>query len=483
MGQLRKLAAHSSWYLVSNMLVVAAGAISMPIWTRFLSQQDYGVFSLLNVTIAFLVIFSKFGLQHAALRFYSDVSAKQSAASLPSYYTTMVIGGMVTSAVVTAAMLGLVALFLHDLDFPSLPALLPLVGTVIVIQAANNILTMFMRAEQQVKLYSVIHVVRRYSRLGFAVLMVLLFGVHLYNIYLGWILSGAMIFTLLFTRLLRQQRLAVGHFSPALLKEAVVYGFPLIWFELSNAILSLGDRYVIQYYLGAAAVGVYSVGYNTADLAQSVLTLPLRLAVIPLYLSLWNGGGEEKTRHFLGQALKYYFMLGIPLALGVSWYSRDLVLLLATEKFIAAHTIVPYIIFPMILYGAFGIYGAGLYIQKKTTHLMSSTLFASAANILLNVLMVPRLGLLGAALATLIAYVLLSILIFWRSSSYLKIPVELSSIGKFGAIAAATVYLVSAVAGSAQFVLQISIVIVLYSATVLLLDKQLRAKARSALMD
>lgn len=479
MGPVRKLFTQSSYYLASNLLVVLAGAISLPIWTRLLSQQDYGLFSLFNVTIAFMVTFSKFGLQFSSIRFYHDFSASKTASDLPSYYTTMVIGSVAISVTVTAALLGAATLFLRNQESHALLVLLPLIGAVILIQTTNNILTAFLRAEQQVTLYGLIQIVQRYAQLGLALLMVFIFGVELRNIYWGWIVSGGIIMVLLGARLLHLQRLSLPHFSPSFLKEAVVYGFPLIWAEVSNVMLSVGDRYVLQHYMGSAAVGIYSVGYNTAELIQSLLALPLRFAVIPIYLSLWNTAGEEKTARFLGEALKYYCMLGLPLALGASWFGKDIVTLLSTAKFEEAHTILPYIILPLIVHGAFCIFGAGLNIQKKSTSIMYSTLFASMVNIGLNLVLVPRLGILGAAIATTIAYLMLDILLFVQSYYYLKVPIDLASIAKYAILSMAAIYIASGIGSVAQVKIKIVLVVVIYAGSLLLFDKGLRAKVSS----
>ena len=477
MTNIRRLFSQSSYYFTSNILVALAGMITLPIWTRLLSQEDYGLFSLFNITISFMVTFSKFGLQHSALRFFSDFKGRVNTLDLRSYFTTMLIGGICISGTVVLIIILVAIFFFSEPLGQKFLHLLPFIGAIILIQATNNLQLIFLRAEQQVKLYSIVYVARRYGQLTLAILFVFILGVNLHNIYLGWLVNGGIILMLLMVRLLFLGHLSMPHFSPAILKEAVIYGFPLIWFELSNEIMCLGDRYVIQYYMGSAAVGVYSAGYNTADLVQSLITFPIRLAIIPMFLSLWSSQGEGKTREFLSQALKYYFMFGIPLALGVSWFSKDIIMLLASAKYAESHVIVPYIVFPLIIYGAFGIYGAGLYIQKKTMLLMYSTLLAGGINIGLNFVLVPNMGILGAAISTLIAYIFLAVSIFVMSYRFLKVPVDLYAIGKYAILSFGSIYLVSFVGRNEPVTVKIAIVILLYGVSLLFFDKQLRVKA------
>ena len=162
----------------------------------------------------------------------------------------------------------------------------------------------FLRAELRATLYGALTVVQHYGRFGAALLMVVLFGVSVWNICLGWILFGAIIVPMLLFRLLYQGQLSPRRFSRSFLKTAVIYGFPMIWTELSNVILDIGDRYIIDYFMGQKAVGVYSVGYSTASLGHSLLTVPLRMAVVPMCLAVWSKSGPEETRQFLQRAMR-----------------------------------------------------------------------------------------------------------------------------------------------------------------------------------
>jgi O-antigen/teichoic acid export membrane protein len=250
--------------------------------------------------------------------------------------------------------------------------------------------------------------------------------------------------------------------------------------EISKDVLMLGDRYLLQYYLGSTAVAVYSAGYNAATLATSLLIGPLRLAVVPMYLETWHREGGEATSRLLGQALKHYAALAIPLALGFSWYRTEIISLLASAKYAEAATIVPYIVFPLLFHGGYAVYAAGLYIQKRTVFLMSSMLVAAGVNVALNVLLIPRFQLFGAALATLVAYVLLAVWAYFSARRHVRVPLHPWFMAKVAVLALAAIGGTAWLGGRQGILVKIPVVILLYGGLMLAFDRDARSAVLAA---
>lgn len=479
MAQAGKLVKRSSYYFFSNVLIVVAGMISMPIWTRLLTTEQYGLFSLFNVTLMFLVAFSKFGLQHATLRFYSDARAVTSTFDLRQYHSSMYFGGLALSFGVTAILAALCLLLLDQPEQSTMRALVLPVAACVVLQATANVLLAFIRAAQRARAHAILSVLRRFGQLGFALLMVAALGVRVTSIFWGYALFGLAFVGLLSLGLARQGKLAPQAVTWNLLSQGLAYGFPMIWLEVANTILALGDRYVLQYYLGPAAVGVYSVAYNTGQLTASLVSQPLRLAVVPMYLATWADSGEEATRRFLVRALKGYVGLAVPLTLGVSWFGGDLVRLLAGDKYGGATEIIPWVVSALAIHGGYAVYAAGLYIHKKTRVLMWATLVAAVLNMLLNLWLVPLNGVVGAAQATLIAYVVLCLWVAIRSGRYMAVALDPWFLLKSCAAALLSVWSVGHFLGPLFVLWKVAIVIVCYGGAMLLIERDAREAART----
>lgn len=483
MSYIRNLFHQSSYYFAGNVLVVLAGFISFPIWTRYFSKDDYGIFSIIITSISFLVVFSKLGLPHAALRFYSEFKEGKRELDPNCYYSTIFLSSLCISGLIILTIFSVTEFLI--LGYVSVNEkiikLLPLIAIIVFLTSITSVLTEFVRAEERGKLYSIIQVAIRYGRLIITLLFVFGFVGGLYGFFWGYAVTEALNVAILLSLLIAQKKIRIKNFSSSFLKKSIKYGFPLIWFELSNMILSMGDRYLIQFYMGEKAVGVYSAGYNLSDMAQSVISMPLRLAVIPMYLGIWSRDGEDKTKDFLTRSFSYYFMFGIPIIFGMSWFGKEIITLVASSKFQEAHIIIPYIIFPMVVNGALPIYGAGLYIQKKSKVLMYLTFMAGAVNILLNIILIPLYGIMGAAYATLAAYFFLAIMIVVSSYRYLGFRVEISSILRYSVLSVIIMYILSMYSAESmdRMLVKIMIGTVLYFIAVLLTDRNLRMKSIS----
>ncbi len=171
-------------------------------------------------------------------------------------------------------------------------------------------------------------------------------------------------------------------------------------------------------------------------------------------------------------------MFGIPIIIGVSWFGKEIITLLATSKFNGASIIIPYIIAPLIIYGALPIYGAALYIHKKSDILMYITFVSAVLNIILNIALIPIWGILGAAFATLVAYLILSTVALLSSYKYIHLKLDLWQIVKYIGMSVFFVVIVSKFPIITNFILiKIGVVIILYCTAILMVDKNIRYKA------
>ncbi len=481
MSYLKKLFEQSAYYFISNVIVMMAGFISFPIWTRIFTRAEYGLFSLVAITISLGIGFSKFGLQHAALRYHSDFKEHKTDLDMSYYYTTLFFGSVVISGlIISSAVLG-IEVFLRSYIDRSLLDLMPYIAVLVFTGTLISILTMFIRADNRGRLYSIFSIAKKYGGLFLALFIVFHFMRSLEGVFIGFALSEVLMLAFLISLFVKKMKLR--SISLAFMREALRYSFPLIWMELSNMILNIGDRYLLQFYLGPNSVGIYSAGYNLTNMAQSVLTTPLRLAIAPMYLHIWNRDGKRRTMVFLNDTLDYYFMLAVPITVGMIWYGEEIITVLATSKFRDSAEVIPYIIIPLILHGAYVIYGAGFFIYKKTKILMYLALTAGMVNIGLNMILIPKFGILGAASATLTSFGMLSFLIATISHKFLKVEIRVKRLCLYVLLSFLTMQLLSFYpAGNAlQLLARLLIGSILYISGILAVDERLRRKTVSAL--
>lgn len=180
--------------------------------------------------------------------------------------------------------------------------------------------------------------------------------------------------------------------------------------------------------MGEGALGLYSVGYNLAAYVSDMIIFAVSYTVVPIYVGIYKNDGRGHTELFLQKCLKYLLTVMIPIFFGYIAISRDLFYVLASEKYVSAASFSPIILLGSYFIGMNSIFNAGLYLQKKTKTIMMVMLSALLMNIVLNILLIPRYGVYGAALATLGACMLSSALTIALSSKYITVRVDIRTV-------------------------------------------------------
>ncbi|MCU1279091.1 MAG: polysaccharide biosynthesis protein [bacterium] len=146
-------------------------------------------------------------------------------------------------------------------------------------------------------------------------------------------------------------------------------------------------------------------------------------AIMPIYMQMWDQKGVAETSAFISRSLRTYVMLGVPIVAGLAAVGPELLPSLASEKYASAASVLPWVIGGMVVDGTNSMLGAGLFIHRKTRTIMTIVLSCAALNIGLNLILVPRIGIQGAAIATLVCYSAAALAL--ASAGRTLLPVEL----------------------------------------------------------
>ncbi len=479
---LRRLALHVSNYSMGNLLVTISGFISFPIFTRIFSVSEYGILNLISATLGLLLAVSKLGVQHSIIRFYGEVKSGQSRSSIAQYLSTTLFGMMaigMATAVAWAAISQLIpASWWSD---PRVSDLFLLTAVLLFIRTIDSALVNFLRAEERSGILNIYNVIKRYGTLALVLATLFYVARDLYGYFWATVIAEAIAVAMLFASMSRTRRFSPREYSPELFRRMLMFGLPMIAFELSGIILNIGDRYVIEAMLGSEALGVYSAGYNFCQYVQAVFLAALSQAIVPMYVRSWEEKGPEETGRFIRQALHYYLMAALPLVAGVSAVGREMLVILASEKYADGAAVIPYVAGGMAIDATLAIVGAGLYIHKRTMVMAALMAFCAVLNVALNIWLIPGFGIMGSAIATLVAYAALAFGAWRASQSLLPISFPWASAAKFAALSLimyAAVTSISLTNRWAGLSAQVGGGILLYAMLVLMFDGQARNALR-----
>ena len=276
---------------------------------------------------------------------------------------------------------------------------------------------------------------------------------------------------------LRRHPIRPADVSAPLLVAMLGFGLPLIATELSSVMLSLGDRFVIQALLGAEAVGIYAAPYNLCEYLSSVLVVAFTGAVQPMILRLWADQGRADTEQFLHRVLHLYLLFALPLAAGVAAVGEPMIAVFASGKYLPGAAVIPWVITGLVLQGLFPLASAGLTIRKQSGRILAAILTAAAANLLLNVALIPPFGIVGAGMATAASYALMLVVAVATGRGTVRITADWRRIARF---AAATAVMVAAVlpitipGDVATLALRVTVGLVVYPLALLAIDAESR---------
>jgi O-antigen/teichoic acid export membrane protein len=249
--------------------------------------------------------------------------------------------------------------------------------------------------------------------------------------FVGQIIVSFALIIYLMLYLLKEYNLLVKNFSISVFKKIITFGYPLVWAELGHLILNYIDRYIIQIYLGAASLGIYTAGYNLATYVTELIIYPINYSMTPIYMKLLTEKGEEETKIFFTTMFNYFLMIIIPVIFGINAISKDLMVIIASDKYTESVIIMKYVVLGQAIYACTIILNSGLFIMQKTNIYNYIMIVTCTINIIMNLIMVKINGIIGAAQATLLSYLFYAIIITYYSFKQFSFRVNIFNIIKY----------------------------------------------------
>ncbi len=381
----------------ANIALGVRGLVLVPVVIKLMGAFEYGIWTQVNVTSGFALCFAVIGLPYALTRFLPSTEDPNDARE--DFYSILTFTFVVNMGV--AAALWFFAGDIAALFFDGVTDVVRLTGFIIMFSALDNVCLGLFRALRQMKKYSAFTIVEAYVQVGLIIFLARS-GYGIYAIVLSVLIVKAVMFAVLLYNIRSQIGVARPRFTR--LRQYLSFGLPTIPGSMSQWALTFGDRYVVVYFLGAAAVGVYSAGYVIGSIPLMAAQV-LGFVLTPTIAALYDKGKLDEVRTYLSYSLKYFLMVAIPFIVASFMLERQVLVMLASgEVAVEAHLIVPLIAISSLIAGIYIFVGDILFLAKKMKIVAMIWSIAAVVNVLLNLFFVPRMGILGAAVTTIIAY-------------------------------------------------------------------------------
>jgi O-antigen/teichoic acid export membrane protein len=404
--QIKRLGKHTAVYGLGGLVSRILAVLLLPLYTSYLGPRGFGKIETVVALTTVLVIVLRMGISSAFFRFYFDTKDDDERRLIvrTSFWFTM-----------TMATAGLAAGFIfatpiaHGLKLGDDPWLVRAAFVGLWAQMNYEQLTSLFRVEER----SVSFVIASVANVLITVGMTLLLVVGLHKGPTGAVVGNFVGTLCVYLVLLAYRRYQLGlEFSRDLLRQMNRFGMPLVPSALALWAINFIDRIFIAQYKGQAEVGVYSVAVRISS-AIVFLMIAFRLAWPAFAYSIEDDREAKRTYSYV---LTYLLFVcsWVSLALGV--LAPWLVEVLAPKhSFHRAADAVALLAFASTAYAGYTVVAIGIGRARQTQLNWVVSGAAAVVNVVLNVILIPRYGMIGAAISTAAAYVGLLLGMVWNS--------------------------------------------------------------------
>lgn len=388
-------------YASGDVATRALGFISVPIYTHVFLPAEYSLLAFVSTIATLAAGIAIIGGDTVLTRFWFEDESEVARRRL----VTTWIGFLALSAVVVSL---LISLFVPSfaaalLEDPSRDNLLWIVLATVPVANTSRMLAQILRNEFRPVPYALTSFAVGAIALSTGLLLVLRLDLGVAGILTGILVAESVV---LFVRIALTQSTLIGSFDVALLRRLLRFGLPLVPVTMSFWVFTASDRIVLAKFGSFEELGYYSAALSLISVF-ALLSAAIGQAWVPRLFRLYERD-KAHAAEVVGASITYYlFALGLA-ALGLSALAPELIDLITAPAYAPASQVVPLLALGAVAYGTTMLTSSGMTLTYRTGRLSTFSAGAAVCNVLLALLLVPRLGMAGAAIASLLGYTVLT---------------------------------------------------------------------------
>ena len=397
-----------SWivYALSSVASRLVGFLMLPIYTRVLSPEEYGIRAMVTVGVDLVGMVCSLGLTTAMIRHYTGdgAEARRHPEAVSTAYAT---GALVLGGGAALGMLGARWLAMLVLGDAAYAGYLRLGLVSLFFVNTMEIGLAYLRVRQRATTVAFVGL----STLGLTLATNLVLVVWLRQGVAG-ILYGEIVTFGLFSLILARLTLRdVGvRVSPALARRMIAYGAPLTLMPFAWLLVNRSDGVFLTHHGSLGATGIYALAIQCAQVLLLAVILPFRDAWEPGQFEVARQPDGGRTYQRMFQTFAFTVVIAaFTLAIG----AEDVIGVMAAPRFHAAATVVPILLAAHVVMGISLFFNSVLLVKNRTPLLGGVALVTAAVNVAANALLVPRFLAVGAACSRVIALVVMAALTWW----------------------------------------------------------------------
>ena len=405
-GSMKRLSQDTIVYGVGMILSRAVSFIMLPVYTRYLTPADYGIIQFLQISLDVVSILLGAGVTTGVLRFYFKAESDHERSVVVVTAFTML--AALNSA--GALLLVILAPWLSGPLFHGAgsPNFIRIAACSFALEACITVPLLLMQARGRAALYNVATLSKLLLGLSLNIFFVVGLGWKVGGILVANLITQIVIGTSLVVWMLRQTRVLPSARAERDLRR---FGMPHQVATAGTFILTFGDRFFLEAFHGLAAVGLYGLAYQFGFLLVNLGASPFFRAWSPQRLQLAASPREYRDDKY-NRAFKYLNLIIVSLAVGISLFIRPALAIMSAPSFGPAARLVPVILAAYMAQIWTDAVSLGIEVSERTKYVTYATWISVVVILALYTALIPAFGGMGAAVATLAAFIVRLVLIY-----------------------------------------------------------------------
>ncbi len=434
--KLKQLTKETAVYGISTIVGRFLNFFLVPFYTNIFKPAEYGVVTNVYALIALLTIFYIYGMDAAYIRYdsHKEISKHE------DRFSTPYIAVFFTSLLLSSAIL----LLKNPLNrFLSVPAgygyLIFFMAAILFLDSISALPFVRLRVERKAKKFALFKMINIFTNVILNLVLILQFKLGIEAVFISNLAASLVSFIMLLPLITKNLKL---HFDSALFNKLLKFGLPYLPAGLAAMIIQVIDRPILEHLTDLKTLGIYQANYRLGIFMMLFVNM-FQYAWQPFIV---QESKDENAKKLFSKVLTYFTVAGSIILVFLSLFIDDAVKLqvpihgkavsLIGSAYWSGLYIVPVVLLAYLFNGIYAVLTVGIFIEEKSIYAAVIAGAGAIVNVVFNFLLIPPMGIMGAALATLASYMVMALGFYIAGQKFYKIEYELGKIFKIFSIIA-----------------------------------------------
>lgn len=424
--KLKQLTKDTAIYGISTMVGRFLSFLLVPFYTNIFHPAEYGIIANIYIFIGIFNIVYVYGMDAAYLKF-----AGQSSGSKNDIFSTPYLSVFVSGIFLSILMVLIRGPIFELLEVPvNYFYLMYYSAGILFLDSITVIPFIQLRLHRKAKKFAAFKIINILVNIVLNLVLILKFKMGIEAVLISNLFASLSSLLLLLPDILKEMHFS---FDAALLKRLLKFGLPYLPAGLSSMLIQGIDRPILGKMTNLDTVGIYNACYKLGIFMMLFVNM-FQYAWQPFFL---QNADEKNAKEIFSKVLTYFTLASALILVILSLFIDNIVAIpllhgrtLIDSAYWGGIAIVPVILLGYLFNGLYVIFTAGIYIEEKSIYIPLITGIGAGVNIVVNVLLIPLWGIMGAALATLAAYIAMAAGLYIVTQKFYRIEYEIAKLNK-----------------------------------------------------